>query len=418
MGEQTGTLPRRKAKAKAKDTRATAIPAAYAAIPEAQRLAIQADLALLGDFDAADEKDFEARTIAAIKAYQQRHGDKQTGMLSVDERTTLSAAAKGAKDAVGWQVIDDVATGARIGLPTKLVPQASAARTGSRWTSPHGQIQVETFRLAEAALPALFDEEKRTPRGRSVEHSELQPNSFVIAGTQGLKNFIARAEASGSELRGITVLYDQATTGIMAPVALAIADTFQGFPDPNSIPPGNERSVEYGTAIVVSNTGHLLALAKVTDNCRSITVPGLGHAERIAEAAGLAMLRLYGARNLKPAVLADGDGGDDLTLVGVAAPLAQAGADAVTSVPAHVTGQGIEPVPKLGFAGAAAIDARGQLAGVVDLHASAVADPAALQATLLPAETIRTFLKAQGVAPATGPAATDQSVVRVICVRR
>ena len=51
--------------------------------------------------------------------------------------------------------------GARLGVPEKLVPHVSASRSGSRWTSTQGQIQVETFRLTEAALPALFDEEKK-----------------------------------------------------------------------------------------------------------------------------------------------------------------------------------------------------------------------------------------------------------------
>ena len=67
--------------------------------------------------------------------------------------------------------------------------------------------------------------------------STLKPQSFIISGVQGLKDFVVRAEASGSELRGVTVLYDQATEGIMGPVAVAIADTFAGFPDPNTAPP-------------------------------------------------------------------------------------------------------------------------------------------------------------------------------------
>ena len=63
---------------------------------------------------------------------------------------------------------------------------------------------------------------------------------------------------------------------------------------------------------------------------------GLGHAERIAEdhANDLALLRLYGARNLAAVALAgDSRAGDDLTLIGVAEPLAQAGGGAVLSGP-------------------------------------------------------------------------------------
>ena len=186
-------------------------------------------------------------------------------------------------EAVGWRIIDDLVTGSRLGVPSALVPQASLTRNGSRWTSAHGTIQIETFRLHEAALPALFDDEKKTRR-RTVERSTLKPDSFIMSGEQGLKRFVERVQASGSELRGITILYDQATEGIMAPVALAMADTFQGFPDPSAgPPPGLLRSVEYATAIVVNERGYLLTSAQATGQCQSITVPGLGHAERIAD---------------------------------------------------------------------------------------------------------------------------------------
>jgi hypothetical protein len=45
-------------------------------------------------------------------------------------------------EAVGWQLIEDPRTGARLGVPEKLVPHAGTSRTGSRWTSTQGQIQV------------------------------------------------------------------------------------------------------------------------------------------------------------------------------------------------------------------------------------------------------------------------------------
>jgi hypothetical protein len=401
---------------------AAAVPASYAAIPEADRLAIQADLALLDNFDATMPKDRDALTAAAIRAFQQRHGGRETGVLSNDERAALAAAAKVPKDALGWRIVDDAATGARLGVPTKIVPQSSAMRTGSRWTSAQGQVQVETMRLHEASLTALFDDQRKPARHRSVDYSELKPDSFVIFGMQGLKEYIVRVQASGSELRGITVLYDQATEGTMAPIALAMADTFQGFPDPNAAPaPGIKRGVEYATAVVVSSRGHLVAPASATDDCRAITIAGLGHAERVAEDRGndLALLRLNGAQNLVPAALA-GDAGatNALTLVGVADPLAQGGEAAVSRAPAQLSAQGLDPAPKLGFAGAAAVDAQGRFAGMVDLTAPAVAGPGAVsQATLVPAGAVRAFLQAQSVTPATGPTSIDQSVVRVICVR-
>jgi len=335
---------------------------------------------------------------------------------------TIGPPSQGALEAAGWRIIDDLVTGARLGLPSALVPKSVPARMGSRWTSRQGQIDIETFRLHEGALAALFDAEKKVRR-RIVEHSTVTPDSFVMSGMQGLKRFIVRVQSSGSELRGITILFDQATEGVMAPIAATMANTYQGFPDPSAAPPpGLRRSVEYGTAIVVSGQGHLITSAQITDGCQAITIPGFGHAERIAadKANDIALLRVYGAQDLLPVALAgDGGAGDDLTLVGIADPLAQAGGGAVTRAPAHRGAQGLDPAPKLGFTGAAAVDAQGRFAGMVDLQSTAVAGASAVNlAALIPPETLRAFLQAQNIAPASGHTPIDQSVVRVICVRK
>jgi hypothetical protein len=376
------------------------------------------------------EQTANVRHRQALKASRKRGKGRETASLISQQGDSSAVPAGIAAEAIGWRLIEDPATGARLGLPEKLVPRSATTRTGSRWTSAQGQIQVETFRFAEAALPALFEEEKKASR-RQIESSELRPDSFVIAGVQGLKNFLVRADAHGSEVRGIVILYDQATEGTMSRVALVMAGAFAGFPDPKAGPlPGMRRAVEYGTAIVVSSDGDLVAPARLIDECQAITVPPLGHAERLAvdKENDLALLRLYGARNLVPAPIG-GDAGQtaDLTLVGIADPLSQAGEAGVTSTAAHVGAQGIEPAPKPGFSGAAAVDSRGGLAGMVDVKPAVVAGSgaAASGAALVPIATIRAFLQAQGVAPGIVPAAAetehvaiDQSVLRVICVRK
>ena len=249
-------------------------------------------------------------------------------------------------------------TGVRLGVPERSCRGLGASRSGTRWSSAQGQIRIETFRLPEAALPALFDEEKKSAH-RQIASSNLKPDGFFIVGSQGLKNFVVRAAAQGSEVRGVTVLYDQATEGTMGGVALAVANAFVGFPDPNALPPaGLRRRVEYGSAIVVASDGTLVTAARNVDRCEAITVPPFGHAERIAEdkTNGLALVRLYGARHLTPAPFADDTvEAGNVTLIGVADPLAQTG-DAATAVPARLAQLTIDPAPKLGFSGAAAAD--------------------------------------------------------------
>jgi hypothetical protein len=353
---------------------------------------------------------------------QKQSRDKDAAATTLDGS---AAPVNFSADSVGWHLIEDAATGARLGLPEKLVPRADTSRIGSRWTSAQGQIQIETFRLTEAALPALFEQEKKTLR-REVVSSALNSDSFVITGVQGLKKFLERATARGGEVRGVTVLYDQATEGTMDRVAAAVVGAFDGFPDPQAAPrAGIRRVVEYGTAIVAGSDGYLIAPYRLTDECQTVTLSGLGHAERIAadKANGLALLRLYGAYDLVPAVLSsEGRSGAELRLVGVADPVAQAGAAEVTSASARLIGQNIEPAPNSGFSGAAAVNAVGALVGMVDLKPAVVAGngSAGRVATLVPVDTIRAFLKEHGVTPADAPgnAAIEQSVIRVICVRK
>ena len=106
------------------------------------------------------------------------------------------------EDEFGWSVVVDPATGIRIGLPTKLVPHARDAAHGTRWSSTHGEVQVETFRIKEPGLTlaALFEREKKEPATRKVESSALHDDSFVITGMQGLKMFSVRAKMRDGEV--------------------------------------------------------------------------------------------------------------------------------------------------------------------------------------------------------------------------
>jgi len=225
----------------------------------------------------------------------------------------------------------------------------------------------------------------------------------------------------------MTVLYDQATEGTMERIALAMLAAYTGFPDISAPPPGLRRAVDYGTAVAVTKDGDLVSSARLTDQCRSISVPGLGHAERIAadSVSDLALIRLYGAHNLAPVALTDeGRQSGDLRLIGVDDPLVQNGEGAVSSLPAQIKGSDIEPAPAPGFAGAIAVDARGDFVGMVDLKPPALATAnggsARVTGTLVPLDSIRAFLKAHGVSPAlaaSAPSEAEQSVVRIICVR-
>jgi hypothetical protein len=115
-------------------------------------------------------------------------------------------------------------------------------------------------------------------------------------------------------------------------------------------------------------------------------------------------------------------------LIGISDPQSQAGGRAATAVKAATTpvaggsDLALSPAPMVGFSGAAARDDGGKFTGIALLKPALVAGvsntaPAA-QAVLVPADTVREFLKANGVNTAGGSADAKASVVRVICVRK
>jgi peptidoglycan hydrolase-like protein with peptidoglycan-binding domain len=402
------------------------------AMAQAERQAIQSDLAWVGHYNGAINGEVSDRMVAAIKAFQKDRGAKQTGVLNPQERGVLAEGAKKRQDNVGWKVVFDAGTGVRLGVPTKLVPQQSSDANGARWTSTTGTIQIQMARRKEAAptTAKLAEQEKKEPAGRRIEYSVVKPDFFVLSGMQGLKKFYLRGQIRGDEVRILTILYDQATEGTMEPVVVAMSSAFNPFPNGPQAGPPPRKSVEYGTGIVVSDDGAIVTDRLVVDGCLSIVVAGqnlssIGNADRTAEDKDheLALLRIYGARGLKPLALNTGAAKSSVELTGIADPQNQGGAAAVSSVKAQLgSDSSLAPAPGLGFSGAAALDADGAFAGMALLKPVVVAGltntATAQQALLVDADTVREFLKATGVAQAGGSSDAKASVVRVICVRK
>jgi hypothetical protein len=402
----------------------TPIRDVYAALPMAERLSIQSDLIWSGDYNGGVNGEFSDRAIAAVKAFQKKQKGKETGILTPEERAALSTAVKSQREQVGWKIVEDpVMPGVFLGIPGKLASQASRGKSGGRWSSSRGEVQIETFResVADSSLSASFEQQKKTPANRKTEYNVLRPDFYVLSGLQGLKKFYVRAQLKDTDVRGITILYDQAMEGIMEPVVVAMSSAFAPFGGSAAMP-GIRRNVEYATAIVANASGYLVADRTATEGCHVIVVPGVGNAERVAEdqAAELALLRVYGVGNLKPMALsAQPPRSADLTLIGIGDPQIQDGRGNASTFSARIRGTesglvALEPAPPSGFSGAAVIDAQGQFVGLAGLKAAS-------QASLVSAAAIRKFLEDAKVAPATGSTSVDAakaSVARIICVRK
>ncbi len=405
------------------------VPADPAA--QAERMALQSDLAWAGDYNGAISGEANERMTTSIKAFQKNNGGATTGALNPQQRALLAAAAKTQQDNVGWKIVSDTATGTRLGVPLKLVPQQSSNAEGTRWASTTGTIQIVVSRRKDAAatIAAVAEQEKKEPGGRRIDYAAVRPDFFVLSGMQGLKKFYVRGQIRDGEIRRMTVLYDQATEGTMAPVVIAMSSAFTPFPaGAMAGAPAPRRTVEYATGTVVGADGVIITDRAAVEGCQSIVIAGHGNAERFADDRlhDLALLRLFGARGLVPLGLGGKANAGALDVTGIADPQNQGGGSAVSvakaqASPAPSGDPMLSPAPGLGFSGAAVRDNGGNFVGIAVLKPAVVAGPVppTPQAVLAPAEAVRAFLQTNGVTigDAVGGDAKP-SVVRVICVRK
>src|SRR5262249_37869471 len=95
-----------------------AVIAAYAAMPVAERRALQSDLIWTGDYTGIISDDFGERSINAVKSYQERSGGTQTGLLGPQPRAAFATAAKAKPAAAGGRGLARGGARARLGAPS------------------------------------------------------------------------------------------------------------------------------------------------------------------------------------------------------------------------------------------------------------------------------------------------------------
>jgi hypothetical protein len=403
------------------------------ALAQAERQAMQSDLAWTGKYNGLINGEASERLVAAIKAFQTGRKSKPTGVLNPQEREQLAAAAKKLQTAVGWKLLGDARSGVRLGLPTRLVPRPSSDASGPQWSSASGAIRIAVTRRQQAGIStaAVAAQLRTEPAGRKVSYSTVKPDFFVLSGTEADKSFYVRGQLRGDEVRILSIVYDAASKAVMEPVVIAMSSAFTPFPTgAQAVGPPPRKSVEYATGIVVSTTGYIVTDRQSIEGCQSIVIAGHGNADRTAEhkAHDLALLRIYGARDLAALALGTAAAKSDVTLTGIADPQNQAGGSAVSSAEATVTPGGhngemaLSPAPGPGFSGAAALDADGAFAGMALLKPVVVAGPStatpATQAVLVGVNAVRDFLKTNNVAANGTSKNAKAAVVRVICVRK
>lgn len=221
-----------RARPTAPDPEVEAARIAFEALPEAERRGLQDALVWTGDSNGVVTGTFGRRTYEGLLAYGQRSG-RGPGLPDAAGRAALLKAGAAARDAVGFRVRPDPASGAVLGLPERLLPKRFPQPGGTRWQSADGRITVETKSLppGEGGLDALFARLTAPGSERRVTYKLRRPDFLVVAAeTAGGRSYIRYA--AGSEgLRGLTIGYDKALAADLDRLVIAIANSFVPFPE-------------------------------------------------------------------------------------------------------------------------------------------------------------------------------------------
>jgi len=352
--------------------------AAFEALPEADRRAIQEALVWTGDYNAAVSGEFGRRSFEAINAYLARAKRPTGGVLDMQTRKALLATAQRAKEAIKFTVSDDARTGVRIGVPEGLlVKREINPRGGSRWQSADGRITLDTRVVppAEANLASLYERSitADTP-GRQVTYKLLRPDFFVVSGETPTGKFYLRyAAGPGGLLRGFSLGYDKTLAKDFDRTVIAIANSFAPFPHPASTPvvaqpvdaaPAAREPAQPKPPIasgIVVGAGRVLT-STVAAACADLRV-GTAKARvlKADQANGLALLE--GETAATPAIaLASAGAADESVLV--LSYAAGPGAGLVVTPADVVTGRVVAALQP-GASGGPVFDRNGALVGVV-----------------------------------------------------
>ena len=202
------------------------------AMAQAERLALQSDLAWVGQYNGAITGDVSERMVNAIKEFQKSRGGKQTGVLNPQERGVLAdtAQAKAGKCRLEDRHRSRHRRAARHPDQTGAAAGQRRQRHQMDLADRHDPDSAGAAQGSQSRPPQSSPSGRRRSRGRKIDYTVVKPDFFVLSGLQGLKKFYLRGTFKGDEVRILTILYDQATENTVEPVVIAMSSAFNAFP--------------------------------------------------------------------------------------------------------------------------------------------------------------------------------------------
>ena len=160
---------------------------------------------------------------------------RAVGVVVVGLSLLCSMAAVRAAELV---TIDDSATGVRLALPANLIARRGRGTYGTSWRRRDRQLQIETIRLSPDRNYRAYYEALKAINGRDISRDEFGAAGFQLEGRDadgGL--FVILMNKSGSEKRGLSIVYSARGGRSLRRVVDQIIESFRPFPTGGVTPP-------------------------------------------------------------------------------------------------------------------------------------------------------------------------------------
>jgi hypothetical protein len=213
--------------------------AAFDALPEADRRAIQDSLVWSGQYLGVVDGVFGKRTRDAILAYEASIKAPTNGLVDAAQLAGMMGAAQKARAAVRFQTFTDEKTGVKIGAPLKILEKRAANESGGvRLLKADGSITLDLSNLtgSDAKMSMLYAALIAEAPGRKISLKVSRPDFFVVSGEEAGRRFyqrMAKAPAGSTDpsaIRGFRLVYPAAQSADFDRIGVAIADSFEPFP--------------------------------------------------------------------------------------------------------------------------------------------------------------------------------------------
>ncbi|MCJ2063455.1 serine protease [Methylobacterium sp. J-088] len=408
--------------------------AAFEALPEPERKAIQDALVWTGDFNAVVSGTFGRRTFEALNAYRARtHG---VDPLDPRGRAALLGAGAAARTAARFRIAPDPGSSAVMGVPERLLSKRTALASGTRWQSPDGRVTLETraYPLETETLDTLFEKATTPLPNRKVTYRLKRPDVVVVTAETGAGLSYIRYAAGPAGVRGFLFGYDKALAPEVDRLVIAVANAFVPFPKAAapapvaaipSAPARPETSAVVAQDLAVAGAGltvapgRVLTASAVLEGCAAPRIGAAPARKLAADPSGLALLDAPGApAPIRPAGRTEPVGAED-NLIALAPS-----SDGLVAAPGSAVAGDVVAALQPGSAGAPVLDRSGRLVGLIARYPAAPRRVAGIvpptRLPLVPGGAITAFLAGQGIAdaktpPDGGPGAFAQAVVGIAC---